>query len=80
MDVDELFNCFEEENEERPPDVPIVLESTSKAEEKSTKTEENENEEKACAETSLKRVLSDEEEAGETSKKPRIESVLDDIK
>jgi hypothetical protein len=80
-EVDDLFNCFDEENDEKQPVAPVVFQEDGYVNKfknvlimKILVFFRNEND------LSLKRVLEDDEEAGESSKKPRIESLLDDIK
>ncbi|CAO1370413.1 unnamed protein product [Diamesa tonsa] len=70
-DVDDLFNCFDEEVEEKQTTVPVVLD----VEPNDDETVESNSEQ---AENTLKRTLEDSEDE-DTTKKPRIESLLDDI-
>lgn len=70
-DVDDLFNCFDEEpEEEKQKTVPIVLVEEDQPIEVDDDPETSKN--------SLKRQHSSEET--EIPKKPKIESLLDDIK
>lgn len=72
-DVDDLFACFDEEPEEQQTAVPIVIDVDVKKEE----IEEIENDADISGSASKRHIDDSDEDA--PSKKPRVESLLDDI-